>query len=143
MAASIERETVMARSFQLHLQSATRYERIEAVTSFVGQDASGSFGILPGRAAFMTILSFGLARFRVADGPWKFIACPGAVLSFGNNALCVNTRRYLMDDDYGRISGLLVGKLTEEELALKAVKDNIQQLEQELLRRLHQLNRSP
>jgi hypothetical protein len=36
-----------------------------------------------------------------------------------------------------------VGKLTEEEHALKAVKDNIQQLEQELLRRLHQLNRSP
>ncbi len=143
MAASIERETVMARSFQLHLQSATRYERIEAVTSFVGQDASGSFGILPGRAGFMTILSFGLARFRVGEAPWQFIACPGAVLSFGNNALCVNTRRYLMDDDYGRISGLLVGKLTEEELALKAVKDNIQQLEQELLRRLHQLNRSP
>ena len=133
----------MAKSFQMHLQSATRYERIEAVTSFVGQDASGSFGILPGRAGFMTILSFGLARFRVGEAPWQFIACPGAVLSFGNNALCVNTRRYLMDDDYGRISGLLVGKLTEEELALKAVKDNIQQLEQELLRRLHQLNRSP
>ena len=133
----------MNSSFQLHLQSATRYERIEAVTSFVGQDASGSFGILPGRAGFMTILSFGLARFRVVDGPWKFIACPGAVLSFEHNALCLNTRRYLVDDDYGRISGLLVGKLTEEEHALKAVKDNIRQLEQELLRRLHQLNRSP
>ena len=78
---------------------------------------------------------------QVAD--LRLIACPGAVLSFENNALCVNTRRYLVDDDYGRISGLLVGKLTEEELALKAVKDNIQQLEQELLRRLHQLNRSP
>ena len=133
----------MSASFLLHLQSATRYERIEAVTSFVGQDASGSFGILPGRAGFMTILSFGLARFRVADGPWKFIACPGAVLSFEHNALCLNTRRYLVDDDYGRISGLLVGKLTEEEHAPKAVKDNIRQLEQELLRRLHQLNRSP
>lgn len=133
----------MAKSFQLHLQSATRYERIAAVTSFVGQDATGSFGILPGRASFMTILTFGLARFRVGEGPWQFIACPGAVLSFENNALCVNTRRYLIDDDYGRISGLLVGKLTEEEQAIKAVKDNIQQLEQELLRRLHQLNRHP
>ena len=133
----------MAKSFQLHLQSATRYERIAAVTSFVGQDATGSFGILPGRASFMTILTFGLARFRVGEGAWQFIACPGAVLSFENNALCVNTRRYLIDDDYGRISGLLVGKLTEEEQAIKAVKDNIQQLEQELLRRLHQLNRHP
>lgn len=133
----------MAKSFQMHLQSATRYELIAAVTSFVGQDATGSFGILPGRASFMTVLTFGLARFRVGEGPWQFIACPGAVLSFENNALCVNTRRYLIDDDYGRISGLLVGKLTEEEQAIKAVKDNIQQLEQELLRRLHQLNRHP
>ena len=133
----------MSPSFQLHLQSATRYERIEAVTSFVGQDASGSFGILPARAGFMTILGFGLARFRVGEAPWQFIACPGAVLAFENNVLCLNTRRYLVDVDYGRISGLLVGKLCEEERTLQSVKDNIQRLEQELLRRLHQLNRSP
>ena len=31
----------MSQGFTLHLQSAARYERIEAVASFVGQDASG------------------------------------------------------------------------------------------------------
>jgi len=132
----------MSASFLLHLQSATRYQRVDAVTRFVGQDATGSFGILPGRASFMTILGFGLARFRVADGPWKFIACPGAVLSFENDQLCLNTRRYLVDDDYERISALLTGQLAQEEHALRAVKENIQKLEQELLRRLRQLDRS-
>jgi F-type H+-transporting ATPase subunit epsilon len=133
----------MSSSFSLHLQSATHYECFEGIRSFVGQDATGSFGILPGRASFLTILTYGLARFRVADGPWKYIACPGAVLSFEMNQLCLNTRRYLVDDDYEHISALLTGQLAEEEKALLAVKDNIQRLEQELLRRLHQLNRSP
>jgi F-type H+-transporting ATPase subunit epsilon len=34
------------KSFVLHLQDATHYERIDQVTSFVGQDDSGLFGIL-------------------------------------------------------------------------------------------------
>ena len=133
----------MSRSFTLHLQSASRYERIADVESFVGQDASGSFGILPGRAALMTVLDYGLARFRLLAGGWQYLACPGAVLSFADDQLFVNTRRYLRDDDYGRVLRLLTGQLADEERALKAVKDNLQRLEQELFRRLRQLDRWP
>ena len=64
-------------TFLLHLQSATQYERIENVLSFVGEDDSGSFGILPGHARMMTLLGFGLARFRVTDQDWEFLALPG------------------------------------------------------------------
>ena len=39
-----------------------------AVTSFVGEDASGSFGLLPRHDRFMTVLTFGLARLLLADG---------------------------------------------------------------------------
>ena len=133
----------MSQGFTLHLQSAARYERIEAVASFVGQDASGGFGIQPGRADFMTVLDYGLARFRLAEGGWQYLACPGAVLSFADNQFFLNTRRYLRDDDYERVASLLTGQLAAEELALKAVKDNLQRLEQELFRRLHQLDRWP
>ena len=35
-------------TFTLHLESSTQYERIEHVVSFVGEDDSGSFGILAG-----------------------------------------------------------------------------------------------
>ena len=63
----------------LHLQSAVRTERIDDVTSFVGTDASGSFGIQPGRARFMTILEYGLSRFHTTSGDWIYLACPGAV----------------------------------------------------------------
>lgn len=127
--------------FTLHLASATGGERIPDVASFVGADASGSFGILPGRARFLTVLDYGLARFQIGDQPWRYLACPGAVLHFVANTLFINTRRYLVDDDYGRISALLAGQLAREEAELKTVKDNLQRLEQELFRRLRQIDR--
>ena len=129
----------MNQAITLHLQSAARYERIAGVVSFVGEDASGYFGLLPGHESFLTLLEYGLARFRCAAGPWRYLACPGAVLWFTDDELFLNTRRYLIDDDYGRISGLLAGQLADEEMALKSVKDNLRRLEQELFRRLRGL----
>ena len=133
----------MKRTFTLHLQSAERYERIAGVSSFVGQDASGGFGILAGHDDFMTIVDYGLARFRCDDEHWQYVASPGAVLSFHADALHFNTRRYLRDDDYDRVCDLLSGQLAAEERALKAVKEHLQRLEQELFRRLHELARRP
>jgi F-type H+-transporting ATPase subunit epsilon len=131
----------MMRAITLNLNSALRSERVDDIASFVGADAGGSFGILPGRSRFMTVLDYGLARFRTAEGDWNYLACPGAVLYFSGDQLTVNTRRYIRDQDYARISGLLAGKLAEEENALKSVKDNLQTLENELLRRLRKLDR--
>ena len=73
--------------FTLVLQDAAHTERINDVTSFVGEDASGSFGILTGHARMMTSLVFGLARFRIDENPWQYLALPGAVLYFRNNEL--------------------------------------------------------
>jgi F-type H+-transporting ATPase subunit epsilon len=129
--------------FMLYLQSAVKGERIADVASFVGTDASGSFGIQPGRACFMTVLDYGLSRFRTLNGECYYLACPGAVLRFAGDSLTVSTRRYLLDQDHARISGLLAGQLAKEEDALRSVKDNLQRLEQELFRRLRQLDRRP
>lgn len=127
--------------FSLHLQSAVRCESVERVQSFVGQDASGSFGILPGHARFMTVLGYGLSRFRTDQGIWQYLACPGAVLRFEGDCLSLSTRSYLCDPDYGRISALLTGRLADEEAALGSVKDSLQRLEQELFRRMRELER--
>ena len=133
----------MTATLTLCLQSAVRSEDIAGVTSFVGTDASGSFGILPGRARFMTVLDYGLSRFRGADGRWCHLACPGAVLYLAGDRLTVNTRRYLLDHDYDRISGMLSGQLAREEEELRSLRQNVQSLEQALLRRLRQLDRWP
>jgi F-type H+-transporting ATPase subunit epsilon len=127
--------------FTLLLQDAAHTERIKDVTSFVGEDASGSFGILAGHARLMTSLLFGLARFRIDQNPWQYLALPGAVLYFRDNELSISTRRYLIDDDYERISSALQEKFVAEETELHAMKKSLHQMEEQLLKRLWEAGR--
>ena len=129
------------RTFTLHLQDATHHERVDGVESFVGRDPSGAFGLLAGHERFMTALVFGLARFRYAGGDWEYLAVPGALIYFLNDALFLNTRRYLRDPSYQRISGLLLEQLAAEERDLAAVQESLHRLEREILRRLWALGR--
>ena len=124
------------KGFTLALQDAAHTERINNVTSFVGEDASGSFGILAGHARMMTSLVFGLARFRVTNKPWQYLALPGAVLYFRNNELSLSTRHYLIDDDYARISSALQEQFVAEEAELQAIKKSLHMMEEHLLKRL-------
>ena len=128
-------------TFVLHLQDATRSERIADVVSFVGEDASGSFGLLAGHARFMTTLVFGLARFRTEQDAWEFLAVPGALVYFVNNELFLSTRRYVRDTDYERISAVLAQQLVTEEERLHDIRESLQRMEQEMLKRLWQIGR--
>jgi F-type H+-transporting ATPase subunit epsilon len=127
--------------FTLHLADATRSERIEGVTSFVGVDHSGSFGIRPRHRRLVTCLVFGLARFRTGEAPWQYLAVPGAVLRFCGDQLDVSTRRYLVDTDLERISAGLEDVLLAEEAELAALKESLRRMEEAMLKRLWQLKR--
>ena len=129
-------------TFIMHLQSATQYERIDNVISFVGEDDSGSFGILSGHARMMTLLGFGLARFRVTHQKWEFLAIPGGVVYFLNDQLFISTRHYLRDQDCERITAGLHRELLAEEEALREMKQSIRRLEEEMFKRLWRVRRS-
>lgn len=127
--------------FVLHLQDATHDERLDGVVSFVGQDTSGLFGILADHARAMTMLAFGLSRFRMMDGTWHFLAMPGGLLYFVDNELSIVTRRYLRDQDYDLISLALDQQLVAEEAALHTVKESLHRLEEEMFKRLWKIGR--
>ena len=127
------------KTFTLILNDATRIQRIEQLTSFVGEDATGSFGILAGHARMMTSLVFGLARFRSGENAWQYLALPGAVLYFNDNELSLSTRRYLVDDDYERISIALREQLLAEENELRELKKSLHHMEEEVLKRLWEI----
>jgi len=129
------------KTFTMHLQSATQYERIENVVSFVGEDDSGSFGILPGHCRMMTLLSFGLARFRVINQDWEFLALPGALAYFVGGQLHVSTRRYLRGKDCDGITAALRQELLSEEENLHEVKQSMRRLEEEMFKRLWKVKR--
>jgi F-type H+-transporting ATPase subunit epsilon len=127
--------------FLLNLFDAGHEQRIEGVTSFVGEDASGSFGIQAHHARFMTTLVFGLARFRLETDDWQYLALPGAVVYFNNNELTISTRHFLIDTDLDRISGLLEQQLIAEEEALHSTKESLHKMEQAMLKRMLALKR--
>lgn len=129
------------KEFSLQLNDATHEQRINGVTSFVGEDASGSFGIRPNHARFMTTHVFGLARFRQGGEDWQFLALPGAVLYFNNNELTISTRHFLIDTDLDRISAALEQQLIAEEENLQATKASLHKMEQAMLNRLWKLRR--
>ena len=131
----------MKPSFTLRLQDATRTQEITGVTSFVGEDASGSFGILAGHARMLTVLITGLARFRVGPDSWQYLAVPGALLYFRDNVLTLSTRRYLLDADYTRISQALQQQLLAEEEKLHNMTTSLHRMEEAMLKRLWDMGR--
>jgi F-type H+-transporting ATPase subunit epsilon len=126
---------------RLHLESASHYECIEGVTSFVAEDASGSFGILPRHEAFITVTEFGLSRYRVGTGPWRYIAAPGAVIRHEGKELHFSTRHYVLGDDYTQICAVLRKQLADEERSLEVMRQSVRDLESQMLKRLWQLGR--
>jgi len=127
--------------FTLHLLAGDRGERIDGVTSFVGEDKSGSFGLLPRHERYMTVLSFGLARVRHAEDRWEYLGFPGGLLYFLGNECRISTRRYLRDADVTRIAQALSREMLQEERALDATRRKLHRLEAEILKRLAELGR--
>jgi len=127
------------KTFTLLLRDSAHAEQISDVHAFVGEDASGSFGILANHDRMMTALVIGLARFRTDESDWQYLAMPGAILYFADNVLTLNTRHYLRDDDYTRISAALQDQLLAEEEQLHATRESLRRMEESLLKRVWEL----
>jgi F-type H+-transporting ATPase subunit epsilon len=127
--------------FTVHLLAVDRSERIDGVKSFIGEDRSGSFGLMAGHERFMTVLSYGLARVRLADDSWQYLGLPGGLLYFIDNECRISTRRYVRGTDVTRIAEALTRELLEEEKTLSITRLKLHQLEAEMLKELAQLER--
>lgn len=130
------------KSMTILLQDVTHREQYQDVTSFIGEDKSGGFGILPGHDRFMTPLKMGLCRFKTLQHDWLYVATAGALLYFHDNRLCLTTRHFLIDSDYGRISAALAEQFLSEETRLQGQKQSLRQMEEEVIKRLWELRRS-
>lgn len=128
-------------TFILQLYDATQQKRIENVTSFVGEDANGCFGIQACHARFMTTLVFGLCRYRLQTEDWLYLALSGGVLYFNANELTISTRHFLIDSNFERISELLEQQLLVEEDTLAVTRASLQKMEQSMMVRLWNLQR--
>jgi F-type H+-transporting ATPase subunit epsilon len=127
--------------FTLHLQGTLRTQELGAVTSFVGEDESGQFGLLASHERFVTVLLPGLARYRVRDEPWTWLALPGGTLDFRGGELFISTTQYLAGPDFREMSSALRDDLLRKEQSAAALKTSVQRLETEMLKRLYEFQR--
>lgn len=128
--------------FTLHLLASNQEQQIDGVYSFVGEDASGCFGLQANHARFMTVLVFGLARFRLGDdGAWQYLALPGGLASFNANQLTISTRYFLIDSDFERITQALEQQALQEQDNLHASRESLQRMELAMLKKIRNLKR--
>ena len=130
-------------TFTLHLRDILHTRDVEDVISFVGEDATGSFGIMAGHERMITALVYGLARYRTADEALHYLMLPGGLVYFEDNRLYLAARRLFEEDDLERIVGEMEMTLRDEEEGLLALKESLRRLEEEMLRRLWWLESRP
>lgn len=127
--------------FVLRLLDAAHTEQFSEVSAFVGEDASGRFGLQANHARFMTALVFDLAKFRQGNEAWRYLALPGGILLFKDNILTISTRHFMVDTDFERISVSVVQQLRVEEENLRATKHSLHTMEQAMFKRMLALQR--
>lgn len=127
-------------AFTLHLLDARRSERIAGVVSFVGEDRTGQFGIQARHEPFMTLLGFGLARFRREGGPWEYLGLPGGLLHMTGPLLRLCTTHYLRDTRRQRLVEALETELRREQALRLEFRGSLRRLEDEMLRRLWRMS---
>lgn len=125
--------------FTMQLHSATQSDIVEGVQSFVGEDESGQFGLMPFHEPVITVLKYSVAKYRKADMDWSYVALPGAVLHFENNVLYLAARNYILGANFSEMRKALNEVVLKEEQHLTGVKDVLIRLEQQMMRQLWQM----
>lgn len=129
-------------TFTIHLQSATQYEQLDDIVSFVGTDSSGSFGIMAGHARMMSCVKFGLMQFKHKDSVIEYLALPGGVIYFIDNQLFLSTRHYFRSKNYAEIVDELNNQLRTEEKAVQDIRETLSRLDENILKRLWEMQRA-
>jgi F-type H+-transporting ATPase subunit epsilon len=109
------------------------------VSQFIGADAGGSLGLLASHAHCVAVLRYGLARFREADGAWRYLTMPGGVLRFADNRLTITTVRYFLGDDPDLLCERLAEEMARADSDIHAARATLTEIERSLMRRLAEL----
>ena len=114
-------------------------DSFDAVVSFTASDASGTFGLLAGHERLVAVMRYGLAHFVAADGRTHYVALPGGVLRFADNALTVTAVHYFLGAERDTLVAQLAAELAREDSDLRAAHATLAEIEHILMRRLSEL----
>jgi F-type H+-transporting ATPase subunit epsilon len=76
----------------------------DEIASVRAEDETGSFGMLPGHADLLTVLSDSVVSFRRAGSPWRYCAVRGGVLSVsGGDRVGIATQEAVLGEDLAQL----------------------------------------
>lgn len=97
---------------------------IEGIVHLRAEDETGAFGILPGHADFLTVLTLSVATWRDSTGAEHHIALRGGMLEVrGGETIAIATREALRDDDLRRLETEVLAayrRAADEEMAARS-----------------------
>ena len=93
----------------------------QGVLALCAEDATGSFGILPGHADFLTSLAISVVNWKGGDGTRRYCAVRRGVLTVaGGHDIAIATREAVVGDDLGALDQAVLGRFRADIEAEKA-----------------------
>lgn len=86
----------------------------EPATDLRAADASGSFGILPGHADFLTRLAVSVVSWTTAEGASRFCAVRGGALTVRAGHVAIATREAVTGDDLATLDRDVLARFRAE-----------------------------
>jgi F-type H+-transporting ATPase subunit epsilon len=78
------------------------------------EDASGAFGILPGHANFLTVLTTSVMTWRDIAGAEHYIAVRGGVLEVSHDTVAITTREAVIGEDFRQLESEVLARFQHE-----------------------------
>ncbi len=97
------------------------------IRSLRAEDASGSFGLLPGHVDFLTVLRPTVVRWKHADGRAGFCAVEGGVLCLRGGRIELACRHGVLGDDLPQLQErVIAAREQQRDLARRARVEHLQ-----------------
>jgi len=129
------------RTFTCLLQDLSHQWQTQQAESFIARDSSGSFGLQARHETYVTCLRPGLARLRIQNEGWIYIAQPGGIVVFRENILRLSTSQFILSKDRDQLVARMEQAWQAAEQGLRTTKTSYLQAEQALTRKLWEMNR--
>jgi F-type H+-transporting ATPase subunit epsilon len=110
---------------------------VDDIASLRADDVTGSFGILPGHADFLTSLTIGVVSWTGGDGTEHFCAVRRGVLSVtGGSEIAIATQEAVLGDDLAILDETILVRFRADTEVERAERANNTQLQLNAIRQI-------
>jgi F-type H+-transporting ATPase subunit epsilon len=110
---------------------------VDGITSLRADDSTGSFGIFPGHADFLTSLTISVVSWKQSDGSRHFCAVRRGVLSVtGGREIAIATREAVPGNDLATLDETILARFRDDTEAERAERANITRVQLNAIRQI-------